>query len=453
MPSPDEAEQIVQTLLKTPDQGGSVGKKREPYGDFTCLRYPIYLPLLQQLADKGDERAFAGLALIPTVEATRAIATYLSNKDINVVDAAVAALRGRLPHPALTDATARQRWWSDGQRRRQLEMANQTWRDEFAEPIMVYARKALNATPSNGMRDDRMEEAAQLVESVAPPAEMTTVIKTLDRMLQRSQQVAVESPLIYGIIPNLQWAAEGILSRGGKAPKKPESPGEIVVYLEDLKREMHGKRHSDKEDKVQDPVLPPEFEGYSRQWMDHPVAYIQRLTIEALPIPCPAWAFKPLQTRLDDRNVSVQYAAVNAAGKSGDISFGSALLKLVRLADDQWVVGGASSAAIDVGVPRDGVLLAWADRLDRPDFDNNYRTMNQLVALIEHQGSGGDSNGPPPTRAERAALKARWIALIEHHREAIRAGKVFEASDPEIARDLIPPYFNIGVKGKTWPSP
>lgn len=453
MPSPDEAEQIVQAMLRLPDQGGSTGEKHKPYGDFKCLRYPVYLPLLKRLADKGDVRAFAGLEMIPTAEATCAIVAHLASEDADVVDAAVAALRGRLPHPGLTDSTARQCWWSDGQRRRQLEMANRTWQDEFAEPIMVYVRKALEATPGNGMRDNRMEAAAWLVESVAPPTEMSTVIKDLDRMLQRTQRVKLETPLIYGIIPQLQWAAAGILSRGGNAPQKPKSPGEIAVYLESLKRKMHGKGRSDTEDKEHGPAFAPDFDAYARQWMDHPIAYVQRLTIENLPTPCPAWAIEPLRNRLFAGDVGVQYAAVNAVGETGDASFGPALLQLVHQADDQWIVLGASNAAIDVGVPRDEVLLAWAERLDRLDFDNNYRTMNQLVSLIEHQGSGGNSNGPQPTVAERAALKACWIAFIERHSEAIRAGKVFRGDDPEITSDLIPPYFNIGVEGKPGPRP
>ncbi|TWT97898.1 hypothetical protein Pla108_20520 [Botrimarina colliarenosi] len=453
MPGPDEAEQIVETMLRLPDQAGSMGEKQTPYVDFTCLRYPVFLPLLQRLIDKGDMRAFGGVALIPTVEATRAIVACLADNDEKVVDAAVSALGRRLPHPSLTDPPARQQGWSEGQRQRQLEMANQTWRDEFAEPIMVYARKALDATPRNGMRDNRMEAAADLAESVAQPEDMPTVVKALDRMLRRSQEVTVETPLIHGIIPNLQWAAAGILSRGGKAPQKPLSPGEIAVYLEALRNSVHIKGQSDKEDKEHGPALSPEFDAYARRWMEHPIAYVQRLAIENLSTPCPEWAIEPLRHRLFARDVGVQYAAVNTVGKTGDASFGPTLLELVRKSDDQWVVPSASDAATDVGVTRDQVLLAWAERLDRPDFENNFRTMNQLVSLIEHQGSGGNGNGPQPTSDERAGLKARWIAFIGRHSEAIRAGRVFKVDDPEIACDLIPSYFDIGVGGKRWPPP
>jgi hypothetical protein len=447
MPSPDEAEQIVQTMLQSTDQGGPLGKKREPYGDFSCLRYPVYLPILQRLANNGELRAFEGMAGIPTVEATMAMVTYLSNADSKAADAAVTALLNRVPI-ASTTLEKQRRQWNPGQYDRQQGLANQCWRVEFAEPIMIYARKVLEMTPSEGMRDRRIEAVARLVGAVAPPDEMPTIIKALDRMLQRTEEVEQETPLYFGIIPGLQWAAQGILSRGGKVPEHPKSPGEITVYLEVLGRGSHNMAR--KEDQS---TLPPEFETYARQWIDHPISYVQRLTIEALPSPCPDWAIEPLRTRLNDDDLGVQYAAINAVSGSGDKSFGPALLKLIRDADDQWVVAAASEATTKLEMARDELLLAWAERLDRIDHMDSFRTLSKLASLIEHQGSSGNSNGPPPTRAEQAALKNRWIKLITQHGEAIRAGKVFQVGDPEITPDLIPPHFSIGVASSNWPSP
>jgi hypothetical protein len=447
MPTPEEAEQIVQTMLQSPDQGGTMGKKHEPYGDFTCLRYPVYLPILQRLANNSELRAFDGMSGIPTVEATLALVTYLRNADSTTADAAVAALLKRMPI-ASTTLEKQRRQWNPGQYDRQQELVNQCWSDEFAEPILIYIRKILESTPDDGMRDRRMEAAARLFSSVAPPDEMPTVIKALDRMLERTEEVEQESPLYGGIIPHLQWAVQGILSRGAKVPEHPNSPGEITVYLEALGRNVHNM--TPKEDR---PALPSDFDGYAQQWIDHPISYVQRLTIEALPSPCPAWAIEPLSVRLDDRDLGVQYAAINAVGRSGDTSFGPALLRLVREADDQWIVGAAGEAATKLEMPRDEVLLAWAERLDRMEHDDNFRTLTKLAEVIEHQGCSGNSNGPKPTRAEQAALKNRWIKLITEHGDAIRDGKVFKVGDPEITPDLIPPYFSIGVASNDWPTP
>jgi hypothetical protein len=447
MPSPEEAEQIVQTMLQSPDQGAEMGKKREPYGDFDCLRYPVYLPILQRLANNGELRAFEGMAGIPTVEATLAMVTYLSDADSKTADAAVAALLKRVPI-ASTTLQKQRRQWNPGQYDHQQKLVKQSWRGEFAEPITIYTRKVLATTPDDGMRGNRMEAAARLFESVAPPDEMPTIIKALDRMLDRTENVEKETPLYHGVIPNLQWAAQGILARGGKVPEHPKSPGEIAVYLEALGRGRYNM--TPKEDL---PALPPEFDGYAREWIDHPISYVQRHTIESLQSRCPEWAIEPLRTRLDDRDLGVQYAAVNAVSGTGDKSFGPALLKLVREADDQWVVGAASEAATKLEMPRDEVLLAWAERLDRTDFDNKYRALNQLVTLIKHQGSSGNSNGAPPTKAEQAALKDRWTKLITEHREKISDGKVFTVTDPEITPELIPSYFSIGVANSDWPAP
>jgi hypothetical protein len=447
MPSSEEAEEIVQTMLQSNDQGGTLGKKREPYGDFTCLRYPVYLPILQRLANNGELRPFEGMAGIPTVDATMALVTYLRNADSTIADAAVAALLQRVPIAPTTLDKQRRQYFS-AQYDRQQQLVDQCWRDEFAEPVMIYVRKVLETTPNDGMRDRRIEAAARLFSSLAPPVEMPTVIKALDRMLNRTEEVEKETPLYYGIIPHLQWAAQGILARGGKVPEHPKSPGEIAVYLEALGRGVHNM--TPKEDR---PALPPEFDEYARQWIDHPISYVQRLTIEALPTPCPDWAIEPLRVRLDDDDVGVQYAAINAVSESGDQSFGPALLELVREADDQWVVGAASEAAKKLKMPRDEVLLAWAERLERIEHDENFRTLMELTSLIEHQGCSGNSNDPKPTKAEQAALKDRWIKLITEHADAIRDGKVFRVGDPEITPDLIPQDFSIGVDGSQWPAP
>jgi hypothetical protein len=446
MPSAEEAQQIVQTMLQSTDQGAEMGKKREPYADFTCLRYPVYLPILQRLANNGELRAFEGMAGIPTVESTMAMVTYLRNADSTNADAAVKALLQRVPIAPTTLDKQRRQYFSP-QYDRQQQLVDQCWRDEFAEPVVIYVRKVLETTPDDGMRDRRIESAARLFSSVAPPDEMSTIIKALGRMLERTEEVKKETPLYHGVIPHLQWAAQGILARGGKVPEDPKSPGEIAVYLESLGRNPHNM--TPKEDR---PALPVEFDGYAQQWIDHPISYIQRLTIESLPTPCPDWAIEPLRTRLDDDDVGVQYAAINTISGSGDKSFSPALLKLVREADDQWVVGAASEAAKKLGMPRDEVLLAWAERLDRIEHDENFRTLMELTSLIEQQGCSGNSNDPKPTRAEQAALKNRWIKLITDHREAIRDGKVFKVGDPEITPDLIPQDFSIGVDGSQWPA-
>lgn len=441
MPDADQAAQVVATMQRQTNSGGTIGKKREPFADFACLRYPVYLPMVWQLAVTGDVRAFESLAATPTPEATRAIVDSLSHDKPEVVDAAVNALRGRLPHPSLTDDKVRCVWRSDAQRKRQRAVVEQTWRGEFAAPVMAYARKTLALSPSTGMRDQRMESAAFLIESIAPPAELPTITRALDRMLERSKAVAVESPLIYGIIPHLQFAARTILLRGGKAAENPASPGEIAIYLEAVKQAK---------------TQPAALDAYQQKWIVHAIPYVQRLTIESLPTPCPTWAIERLRERVDSPDIAIQYAAVNAIAKTKDASFGPALLQLVRQAEDQWVTQAAGNTAGIVGVPRDQVLLAWAERLERPDRSGHndfYEAMGELISVIKHQGYGTrNSDGGPLSATERTALKARWVAFVEKNRDAIRNGRQFNHTDSELSTDLIPRNFSVHVDGKEWPA-
>ena len=436
MPDAAQAAAIVADMEANRDTGGSFGKRRAPYADFTCLRYPVYLPSLQRMIEKNDPRAMQALSMMFTPEATRVIVVGLMSENADLADAAVRALQGRLP------MGSRKHYISEAQHQRQLEVVAQSWRDEFAEPVAAYARKALAATPREGMRDRRMEEAARLLEAVGPASELATVTLALDRMLARSKEVPVESPLIYGVIPNLQWAATAILQRGAKASGNPSTPGEIAVYLEAAKLAK---------------AAPEGLDAWQEKWISHPLPYVQRLTIETLKAPFPAWLNAKLMERVNSPDVEVQYAAVNAAAKLKDRAFGPVMLKVMRTATDRWVTDGAGIAAAASAVPRDEIMLAWADRITLPEpakqvgASEFFTTMGRLFVLIEHQGSGTRSGFHQQGGEDRVALRARWVEFIEKNRDAIREGKNFKASGPEVSPELVPRSLSIYVDRKEWP--
>jgi hypothetical protein len=53
------------------------------YADFTCLQYPVYLPILGELASgkRGDKRALVGITHIPTPEAAVTLLRLLKDAD------------------------------------------------------------------------------------------------------------------------------------------------------------------------------------------------------------------------------------------------------------------------------------------------------------------------------------------------------------------------------------
>jgi hypothetical protein len=79
MPTPAEAEQVVVTMASQRFETPSYGHLTPPYPDFTALRYPVYLPLLEKRAQAGDERAVHGISEIPSLDATRVLLKLLEH--------------------------------------------------------------------------------------------------------------------------------------------------------------------------------------------------------------------------------------------------------------------------------------------------------------------------------------------------------------------------------------
>lgn len=71
------------------------------YADFTCLQYPVYLPILEELAtgNGGDEEALTGIAHIPAPEATEALVRLLKHPNKAFALKVAGALNDRLPEP------------------------------------------------------------------------------------------------------------------------------------------------------------------------------------------------------------------------------------------------------------------------------------------------------------------------------------------------------------------
>ena len=143
-------------------QGWAIPCHLPDFADFTCLRYPVYLPILEELAasKKGDERALLGIAHIPTPEATKVLVRLLAhpNKDFSLK--AACALSDRLPEPPTTE---RQR------RKNPLELMDadpqlvkKSWRDDAAPPFRRFARGMLSDTELTSLRG-----AAFVLESIA----------------------------------------------------------------------------------------------------------------------------------------------------------------------------------------------------------------------------------------------------------------------------------------------
>jgi hypothetical protein len=85
--------------------------------------------------------------------------------------------------------------------------------------------------------------------------------------------------------------------------------------------------------------------------------------------------------------------------------------------------------------------------------DNDW---NMLILGLLKDGtidsSGYGSQAIKDWRPILPAIQESWLSFIESHRQLLRKGKLFPASDPPLSREMFPPGFTIHRNGQPpWP--
>src|SRR5262249_695418 len=102
MPDESQAKKVVERMLGAKEKLERYWTWDTPdFADFACLRYSVYLPVLEKMAadTPGGRNALLGIAHNPTPEATEALFRLLKTADNKSLTRVVAALCDRLPEP------------------------------------------------------------------------------------------------------------------------------------------------------------------------------------------------------------------------------------------------------------------------------------------------------------------------------------------------------------------
>ena len=141
VPDEEQARKVVEQIL-----GAKRDKPLWEFPDFTCLRYPVYVPILEKMvADpRGDERAIVGLAHNPAPEATRALLRLLKTKTLQKdrTSAVAVVLCERLPEPKGFKRPGRSNPLAKEDA--DPELVKQSWLDEFTPQMREFAHKWLS---------------------------------------------------------------------------------------------------------------------------------------------------------------------------------------------------------------------------------------------------------------------------------------------------------------------
>jgi hypothetical protein len=437
MPDAAQARKIVEAMSQLPGDfpngtldinelfgGGLWARPGYPdFADYTCMRYPVYLPILAEAAataKDGEDWARAGIAHIATTQATVALVGLLKHPNREFALRVAGTLADRLPG---------QRQGSNPYRDEDADPARVRglWDPKLAGPVREFARKILAEGPGAKERESNgYGYALFILESLGTGEDMPAVVAALDALAGRAEATGQDREVLVD-------ASRSLVRAGATQPDDPKSPGQIVQYMLTLK-ERTGFR-------------PNGWEARCAGWLGHATPLVRETVMRNVPRPLPEKVKVMLPALLAGPDESVVVAALSAVVDGGDARCRDAVAKLVATTESREVWGYLSGAAGKAGIAKDEYLLMLVERLGSPEL-GEWVSPELVSAVIGtrwlyHGECGLFILGGERTRHkdELATAQAAWRKFIKANAEAIRRGKQFGPTDPQI----VPGMFSAGL--------
>jgi hypothetical protein len=402
-PDDDQAGAVVERMLRAKED---VARYRAlctwstaDYADFACLRYPVYLPVLEKMAAdaRGDRRALLGIAHNPAPEATQVLLRLLKNSDKDRRERIAAALCDRLPEPkGVTRPGRRNPVRSEDA---DPELVKHSWRDEFTGPMRQFARTAL--------ADDDLALvrcAAYALEAVGAREDVPDLVATVGRLVPIVERTA--PPEYIGEIAPVRlacmeatYAVAAVAARGTDPKADPRAPGEIIHFVSALQQRKDFR--------------PEGWEKRCRDWVRTEAPYVREFVLFNTPRPLPDALLETYQ---------------------------DGVRKVIATTHEQTTIHVAVRSALELKVPVDELLGMLVDRLDSEEpqlYVHLFSCLGDLLKTGTHERAYA-ACAKTPDKKEMVAVKARWKRFLRDQGQAIRNGKRFDPNSTEFHRLMYP---------------
>ncbi len=423
MPTADEAAQVVAHMEKLPNEGHGVlfGKKdTEEIADFRCLRYPVYLKILEPLAQAGDARALEAIGNLPSSEATQCLINLANGPaDSKKSLEAAKTLMLRLPDPEFTGKLPPRGPFNVYATAKRQQLSTQAWDPSFVQPVRDLAKKYLTRSDK-----DFVAVGAFIIQAVGTVDDAPLIFQATDQSLgplrgQPRRETAQDVLDFAAPLPELVRAIQMLQDRGLDSVHSSGHGGasELAYFLYWV-----GKPAPRPDDWLQN------LDAYG----DDNAYPIAQTALASIPTPLPDNCIKFVERGLASQDAGVCRTACEIAEKSGHKEFLKPLLQIVQTENEEWLLRAAGSAGLQLGGGYD-FLEAWSDRLvDENLYDI---ALDNLSTALDGL-SGGTSGRTDLTREERLALKAAWKKFLSAHETELRQGKKFKYTDPAVSPAL-----------------
>ena len=368
-PDPQQAEEIVQAMARTPlNRGVSWGQRTPAYRDFWTLSYPFYLEPLEKLAASQPE-ALVGIGQIPTTEAVPSLLTLASNPKLKLEAARQLCLR--LPERG----------------KKSSRLVRLGWSPAYIWPVTALARDLIERS------DESICQGAYILARIGQADDLPALLKCLDRHLPH----VLAYPRPAGAGYELERAVAAL-----PCPKKFPTSSKGGAWL--LKKLLQRPQPALIERGLQDAA-----------------GRVRELAVLAIPPGQEKLYLLGLKPMLQDADPGVQVAVCSKL--AGD----AAILPLLRATHDEWVLRAAAGAC--AGRHRWQCAQVLCERLVERE---RWLTVYQLLADQTMTRVSGNSSNGTPEDAELKELRARWRQFLADHKAELEAGKTFERLPGEL---------------------
>lgn len=423
MPNAEQARQVVEAMLALPEYGGSWGEKGEPFADFELLRYPVYLPIMKKLAEKGDTRGVDAIGAMAFPEATDALLELMKHDDDAIAGRVAGWLRRRMPYI------------HDRPPSRRSYLLKRSWSDDLKKSAM---ESAWDLLAGNDRQD--IIRGARIAQPFGTKDDLPRLIDVMDRVLVKYKDLGIEQRAY--LRPStasgtLADAAQALLQRGAPPPESATTPGRAVAWLLALG--------------LNENFRPDGWRESARALIGHEIPFIRDIALRNLPLPLDEATVVLVAEAIEDDFAPVQGAACDLAGKAKLKAFGPPLIAVLKRTQNDWVMRATFRAATECGVDNDRRLEICVRRMKPRDNEWTLLMLQLLLdGAIETNGYGGRNDGN--WASILPDMKRAWLEFIDSHRQELREGKKFEVAAPPLSPEMFPPKFQLNRSGyDPWP--
>ncbi|MBX9686907.1 MAG: tetratricopeptide repeat protein [Candidatus Obscuribacterales bacterium] len=452
MPSPSEAAAIVEKMSSlSPNPYRLEGHRSAEFQDFSTLAYPVYLPILLEMAGKDESKVFKkndlgeisipsleGIAAIASPEATKALIRFCRSKNQTMALIALKSLNMRLPDPVWDEKLPARSVFENPMNAERKRFVSLSWKPEFSGELRSIAAQFLK----KGDRDDQVP-AAYVFECIGTKDDAPLLIEALNQAVSQIKDLKPELnyPRPRGSAEELIRAALMIVQRGYLPDPKPQSKADAAFFILAVATNKNYR--------------PLGWQDVYKALLSDSSPYIKELAANHLPAGLDIAMSKSISPMLRDTNPDLQISALRLLQKTPDPALKDDVLQIVRSAKDFMLFQEAlnTCSALKCEFESQQIIAGRLgdDPKIAPELDMQY--LHNLVSYcLELPNMTGMSGGSSPEPEQRAALKANWLRLLNAKEAQLKAGKKIAMSDPLVSSALLPKDYQINfADGHVWP--